>query len=231
MTLAQTHISLTKAEQRLEKEESDLQDANLITKSLEDRTQLLRKEIQERTQKSPSQVAKDMIRELKKRRANYESGTGKMVKAFNKFVDNHLAAMLAAEELGGPVVGEILDADELDLEAGFNNQGKAKRRKSSVNEDKRQQRIDEIWGEATADGRKSREPRDEKSAAASEMRELTEQLLNSLVEAEGGEGDAYVELKRESAVARFLVRAKVAQFHPRDARRLRLIDFGRDLDD
>ena len=92
-------------------------------------------------------------------------------------------------------------------------------------------RIDEIWGEATTDGRKSREPRDEKSAAAAEMRELTEQLLNNLVEAEGGEGDAYVELQRESAVARFLVRAKVAQFHPRDARRLRLIDFGRDLDD
>jgi hypothetical protein len=28
-----------------------------------------------------------------------------------------------------------------------------------------------------------------------------------------------------------LVRAKVAQFHPKDARRLRLIDFGRELDD
>jgi hypothetical protein len=192
--------------------------------------QLLRREIQERTQKSPSQVAKDMIRELKKKRANYEGDTGKMVKAFNKFVDNHLAAMLAAEELGGPVVGEVLDAEELDLEAGFNSQGKARRRKSSVNEDKRQQRIDEIWGVTTVDGRKSREPRDEKSAAAAEMRELTEQLLNNLVEAEGGEGDAYVELQRESAVARFLVRVKVAQFHPKDAQRLRLIDFGRDLD-
>jgi hypothetical protein len=198
---------------------------------LENRTQLLRREIQERTQKLPSQVAKDMIRELKKKRANYEGDTGKMVKAFNKFVDNHLAAMLAAEELGGSVVGEILDAEELDLEAGFNSQGKARRRKSSVNEDKRQQRIDEIWGETTVNGRKSREPRNEKSAAAAEMRELTEQLLNNLVEAEGGEGDPYVELQRESAVARFLVRAKVAQFHPRDARRLRLIDFGRDLDD
>jgi hypothetical protein len=231
ISLVQTRISLAKTEQRLEKEESDLNDANLIAKSLENRTQLLLREIQERTQKSPSQVAKDMIRELKKRRVNYENETGKMVKAFNKFVDNHLAAMLAAEELGGPVVGEVLDAEELDLEAGFNSQGKARRRKSSVNEDKRQQRIDEIWGEATANGRKSREPRDEKSAAAAETRELTEQLLNNLVEAEGGEGDAYVELQRESAVARFLVRAKVAQFHHRDARRLRLVDFGRDLDD
>jgi hypothetical protein len=172
-----------------------------------------------------------MIRELRKKRANYESDTGKMVKAFNKFVDDHLAAMLAAEELGGPVVGEILGADDLDLGAGFNNQGKPKRRKSSVSDDKRQRRIDEIWGEGVGEGRKGREPRDEKSAAAAEMRELTEQLLNNLVEAEGGEGDAYVELQRESAVARFLVRAKVAQFHPRDARRLRLIDFGRDLDD
>lgn len=230
-SLARTSISLRKAEQRLEKEESDLNDANLITKSLENRIQVLRSEVQERTQKSPSQTTKDMIRELKKKRANYESDTGKMVKAFNRFVDNHLAAMLAAEELGGPVVGEILDADDLNLESGFNNQGKARRYKGTVSEDKRQRRIDEIWGEGTAEGRESRRPRDEKGAAAAEMRELTEQLLNNLVEAETGDADVYVKLQRESAVARFLVRVKVAQFHPRDSSRLRLVDFGKDLDD
>ena len=44
------------------------------------------------------------------------------------------------------------------------------------------------------------------------------------------EGGVYINLNRESAAARFLVRAKVAAFHPKDARRLRLVDFGRDLE-
>jgi hypothetical protein len=63
------------------------------------------------------------------------------------------------------------------------------------------------------------------------MRELTEQLMNKLVEAGGDTSAAYVELPRETAAARFLVRSKVAMFHPKDARRLRLVDFGRDLED
>jgi hypothetical protein len=46
-----------------------------------------------------------------------------------------------------------------------------------------------------------------------------------------GSPSPYVDLQRDSAAARFLVRAKVAQFHPRDAGRIRLIDFGRQLDD
>lgn len=100
-----------------------------------------------------------------------------------------------------------------------------------MNEDKRQRRIDQIWGTRPLQDAQPQEPWNEQRAAAAEMRELTEQLLNSLVEAgEGGSG-SYVELARESAAARFLVRSKVAQFHPRDARKLRLIDFGHELDD
>ena len=229
--LAQANADLTKAEQRLEREQANLDNANAITKSLDSRILVLNGEKQERTLKSPSQVAKDMIRELKKKKVNYEGETGRMVRSFNKFIDNHLASMLAAEELGGPVVGEVIDIDHLELESGYNSQGKVKKHKGTTDDDKRQRRIDEIWGEPTAEGRRSKESRDERHAAASEMKELTEQLLNNLVEAEAGGGDAYVVLQKESAVARFLVRAKVAQFHPKDARRLRLIDFGRDLDD
>ena len=51
-------------------------------------------------------------------------------------------------------------------------------------------------------------------------------LLDDLLEA----GTSYIDLPRDSAASRFLVRSKVAQFHPRDARRLRLVDFGRSLD-
>jgi hypothetical protein len=231
-SLAQTHIDLRNVEQRLEKENADLEDATSIGKSLEKRIDILLGEIQERSQKSPSQVARETIKDLKKKKATYESETGQMVRSFNRFVDDYLAVMLAAEELGGPVVGEIVDPEELDLESGLDSQGQPKKLQGgSVAGDKRQRRIDEIWGEKVVEKGRSEEPREVKRAAASEMRELTEQLLNNLVEADGGGGDTYVELSRESAAARFLVRAKVGQFHPKDARRLRLIDFGRDLDE
>ena len=145
--------------------------------------------------------------------------------------------MLAAEELGGPIAGDVPDISEEMLEAGFSTRGKVRRASTSKNEDKRQRRIDEIWGPrpsgSEVGGEEAEEkPWDEKTAAAAEMRELSEQLLNALVESEEGTGDGpYVVLKRESAAARFLVRSKVAVFHPRDAGRLRLVDFGREIED
>lgn len=168
---------------------------------------------------------------MKNKKTRHDRETGKLVKAFNGFIDEHLALLLAAEELGGPIVGENLDLDEEMLEAGFSAQGKARKAKNGINDDKRQRRIDEIWGSRPAEDGKTQAPWDEKRAAAAEMRELTEQLLNCLVEADGGGPGPYVELERESSAARFLVRSKVAQFHPKDARRLRLVDFGRELED
>ncbi|TVY54975.1 hypothetical protein LCER1_G002914 [Lachnellula cervina] len=227
----QTDAELKETQIRLDKENADLSEANLIQTDLTDRISSLQAEIDERTQKSPGQVAKEMIRELKKKKTYYDSETGKLVKGFNKFIDEHLAPMLAAEELGGPIVGEILDVDEMMLEAGFSTQGKAKKAKTNPDDAQRQRRIDEIWGARPEEDRRSKEPWDEKRAAATEMRELTEELLNSLVEADGTGPGAYVELRSETAAARFLVRSKVAQFHPRDARKLRLVDFGGDFDD
>lgn len=145
--------------------------------------------------------------------------------------------MLAAEELGGPVVGDMMDIDEQDLVAGFNSQGRVKTTKAKPGDDKRQRRIDEIWGprdgeEGQGHGHKGEgRDRDEITAAGREMRDLTEELLNSLSQSEGDSLAAYVRLPKETAAARFLVRAKVAQFHPKDSNRLRLIDFGRELDD
>lgn len=192
---------------------------------------MLQREEKERTQRTPGQVAKEMIRKIGKKQSHYDQQTAKLVTDFNEFIDEHLAAMLAAEELGGPIVGAMVDVDQSVLDAGFSSQGKARKAKGAMNEDKRQQRIDEIWGPRPAGDGKPKEPWNEQRAAGAEMRQLTEQLLNSLVETEGGGPGAYVELERESAAARFLVRAKVAQFHPKDARKLRLLDFGGELDD
>ncbi|KAE8449359.1 hypothetical protein EG329_008260 [Mollisiaceae sp. DMI_Dod_QoI] len=228
-TIARTEVDLKETTDRLEKERADLSDAKLIQTELEARISSLRGDINERTQKSPSQIAKDIIQEAKNKQAYYDTRTEKLFKAFDSFIDNHLAAMLAVEELGGPIVGDVLDINEEMLEGGFSAQGKLKRVKPS--EDKRQRRIDQIWGPRPAENEDAEEPWDEKRAAATEMRDLTEQLLNSLMEADGNGPGAYIELKRESAAARFLVRSKVAQFHPNDARKLRLIDFGGEIDD
>lgn len=229
--IAQTDSELKEIQTRLEKEQADLSDANVIQTDLTNRISSLQGEIDERTQKSPGQIAKEMIREMKKKKTYYDSEIGKLVKAFNKFIDEHLAPMLAAEELGGPIVGELLDVDEVMLEAGFSTQGKVKRAKPNPDESKRQRRIDEIWGPRPDEENRGKGEWDEKRAAATEMRELTEELLNSLVEADGTGPGAYIDLRRESAAARFLVRSKVAQFHPRDARKLRLVDFGGDFED
>ena len=113
----------------------------------------------------------------------------------------------------------------------MNSQGRMKRAKTESNEAKRQGRIDEIWGVQDGENRRRQSKRDEATAAAEEMRDLTELLLNSLIEARGDGSAAFVTLPKESAAARFLVRANVAEFHPRDASRLRLVDFGREIDD
>ena len=223
--------NLSEARKQLNQEEADLRDARLILGALEKRIAKLRVECQEKSQKSPEEAAKDMIREQQTRKMNLEKETKRLVKAFNKFIDQHLAGMLAAEELGGPVVGDLLEVDDETLEAGFNRQGKAKRPKATAqnHEAKRQRRIDDIWGRQAEDESAETGERSEREAAGTEMRALTEELLNAA--AGDDTSGAYVELQRDSAAARFLVRGKVAQFHPRDARRLRLIDFARELDD
>ncbi|EDO00360.1 hypothetical protein SS1G_14230 [Sclerotinia sclerotiorum 1980 UF-70] len=141
--------------------------------------------------------------------------------------------MLAAEELGGPIVGEMLDVTPEALIAGFSTQGKPKKPKENPNIDKRQRRIDEIWGPKPSLDENGEDEEEEEwnetRAAGAEMRELAEQLLNGLLEADDHGTDGYVTLERDSAAARFLVRSKVAQYHFKDARKLKLIDFEKDI--
>ncbi|KAL0259969.1 hypothetical protein SLS55_005712 [Diplodia seriata] len=221
-----SRASIGAARRELDREESSLRDSNAIMPSLEARIGVLRSQLEERAAKAPPQLAKELLTSTHKRQQKYDVECRRLQDALESFVEEHLAALVAAEELGGPVVGELMDIDDEMLAAGFSHQGKPKplkQGKAAV--DRRQRRIDEIWGAADAS---SDEPLDEKDAAATEIRSLVEDLLRALVgESNGGE---YVELGRDSAASRFLVRAKVAQFHPKDARKLRLVDFGRDLD-
>ncbi|KAI1489560.1 hypothetical protein F5X96DRAFT_679693 [Biscogniauxia mediterranea] len=233
--LASHSQSVEEAKRRLEVEKANLADQRALSQSLRSRIQSLQESLENRMEMGPEDIARERIDELKRKKKEYARETSALLKSLRKFIDDHLAGMLAAEELGGPVVGDMMDVDGEDLAGGFSSQGRLKKPPEKSDDGKRQRRIDEIWG-AQEDGqgqsrKNNDDSRDESTAAGKEMRDLTEELLNSLAQSEGDSSAAYVQLGRESAAARFLVRSKVAQFHPRDSTRLRLIDFGRELDD
>jgi hypothetical protein len=193
---------------------------------MKDRIERLRADDHDRSLKGPRQLAKDLIAMKREQGDAYDEEAKRLQEAFEDFLTSIMAPMLAAEEQGGPVVGDMPDVEEDTLAAGFTKKGKAKSTKKPPKESMRQRKIDQIWGDkAHIDD----EPLTESGAANVEMRELIEGLFTTLMGPGGGK--AYFELGRDSAASRFLVRAKIAHFHPRDANKLRLIDFGRELDD
>ena len=228
-SILETKEDIEKAEQRLRQEEVNLNDARSITRALKERIARVQREQQEQSQKSTEDVIKGVIQEHDQQRRHYIMELRNLVKAFNRFVDQDLATMVAVEDLGGPVVGDLLEIDGDTLRTGFTQQGRPRKAKAEKTKDdaKRKRRNEEIWGSEDEDMAES--TRSEKDAAGASFRQLTEDLLN----AAAGEvdSDPYIRISRESAAVRFLVRAKVAQFHPDDARQLRLIDFGLELDE
>jgi hypothetical protein len=228
--ITSTQDQITKAEATLRREEANLHDANLLTQAMEDRIQRLRAQHEDRSQKSPAQLARELIAAKRAQKDKCDAEMQRLGEAMNDFINDYLAAMIAAEELGGPVVGDMLDVEDDTLAAGFTKKGRAKSSKKPVSDKTRQRRIDQIWGKAGVENEEEEEePPTEAEAADAEMRKLIENLFATLIGPGGGK--AYFQLERDSATSRFLVRAKVAQFHPKDARKLRLIDFGRELDD
>jgi len=226
--------TLEAAKKRLAVERANLEDQKLLRTALKARIESLQGEQASRMEMAPEQLVQEKLDELKQKKRGYDKDTSKLLKSLNTFIDDHLGQMLAAEELGGPVVGDMMDIDTDELAAGFTAQGRLRKPKQTTDPDRRQRRIDDIWGDGgggQGQGPRRDEDRNEAAAAGAEMRELTEALLNSLMESGGDSSASYVQIPRESAAARFLVRSKVAQFHPKDATRLRLVDFGRELDD
>ena len=215
---------------RLEADRVSLRDQQLLTTALDARIQSLRQAADSGAAARPKDGAAAKAEELGAKSRSYDAETTKLMKSLLGFMDDRLAPMLAAEELGGPVVGDLMDIGPDDLGRGFNSQGRLRAAKRGARDDGRQRRIDDIWGRR-GDGHGADDDDGEAAAAGREMRELTEELLNALAEAKGDNSASYVQLAKESAAARFLVRSQVAQFHPKDATRLRLVDFGRELED
>ncbi|KAJ5669706.1 hypothetical protein N7462_010776 [Penicillium macrosclerotiorum] len=202
---------------RLRVEEANLRESRVLASGLRERIQRIRTLNARKQEQTPSQVAQEVVREQKKKTKGLDRSSVDLKDALDKFIDHTLAPMLAAEDLGGPTVGDALEVSDATLQAGYTAHGKPKKKEPKEQEDAGQQRIDQFLRRKT-DGPS---PANRRETAAAEVHDL----LNALLEA----GTSYVDLERDSAASRFLVRAKVAQFHPRDARRLRLIDFGRSL--
>ncbi|KAK5663423.1 hypothetical protein OQA88_3852 [Cercophora sp. LCS_1] len=226
--------TLEQTKKKIEAEEINLREQRALEGALQKRIKSLREGLEHQEKKTAEELDDEKIAKLREEKTRFDKQTSSLMKDLDWFIENHLGLMLAAEELGGPVVGEMTEIEPDDLTAGFSAQGKLKKAKGNPDEDRRQRRIDEIWGaepEQAESRNKRKRDRDESSAAGTELRELIEQLLNTSMEAGGDSSAAYIRIERESAAARFLVRSKVAEFHPKDAKRLRLIDFGRELDD
>ncbi|KAK2791310.1 hypothetical protein FQN52_004987 [Onygenales sp. PD_12] len=218
---------------RLKSEESAVRDARLITSGLEGRIEHLQSTRPGEREKSAAQVGRELVQRERKRKVEMERKTGLLKDALKEFVDGYLAAMLAAEDLGGPVVGDQIVVADRTLEAGYTASGKERKRKddsgagvgTGAGGDSRQRRIDELVNQGVRGEGRSGGVSRKREAAGREMHALLESLL------EAAATSSYIELEQDSAASRFLVKAKIAQFHPRDARRLRLIDFARELAD
>ena len=226
--ITETETNVLKSRKRLRQEEADLRDAGSITQALEARIEKLRLDNEKQLEKSTEESAESMMHEQQQRKRHYMVVLRNLMKAFNNFVDEHLAAMLAAEDLSGPVVGDLVEIDDDMLKAGFTPLGKVKKTDTDSPRfnAKRKVRNKEIWGSKNEDEDEEIDVSSERRAAQANFRSLIEDLLNKAAE----NPSSYINILQESAAVRFLVRAKVAQFHPDDARKLRLLDFGREWD-
>lgn len=216
-SVSMTAESLSKDRERLQVEEANLRDSRSILTGLQERLQTIRNAKSRKQKQTPSQIGQEIVREQKDKHKDLDRSSDELKESLERFIDETLAPMLAAEDLGGPTVGDALEISDATLNAGYTAHGKPKKPKETAETNDGQQRIDQFLRQ-NGNGSSAKNKRE---AAATEVHEL----LNSLLES----GNSYVTLNRDSAVSRFLVRAKIAQFHPRDARRLRLIDFGRSL--
>ncbi|KAF2234760.1 hypothetical protein EV356DRAFT_484734 [Viridothelium virens] len=213
---------------RFEGENRNLEDNNLITEKLDERIARLRQQRDEQLQKSTTDVANEQVHAMQVRKEYFEQEIKRYQQALHDFIDDHLAAMVAAEELGGPTVGDMLNVNEEMLENGFSAQGKPKSSSKAPSKTTSGQMLLDKHGNLIRGSQEDENPSEKEAAAA-----IVKALLNELLEALLGHGASggYITLQGDTAAARFLVRAKVAQLHPKDARRLRLIDFGRAFDD
>ena len=223
------YSSLEAARKDFSQEQADLSDAQLLTKAFEKRVASMRQTATQKAERSPEETAQLVLSEEKEQIQLLKRNNRRLTNAMARFVDAHLAPLIAAEELGGPVAGSTLDISEDVLAAGFTVKGRPNKSKKKLGQDARQQRIDRMFASTNIEDEDDEDiPETETRQAAQAVKDLLGELLQVAIDQGSGR---YVTMEKETAVSRFLVRAKVATLDSRDARKIRLIDFAKTLDD
>ena len=210
------------AQSHLRQDNTDLKDTARMNNALQRRVEKLHLEKADMVRSGPEDTSTKILQVQQQRQEHYAQELQGLVGSFSKFVNEYLAILIAAEQLGGPVVGDDLSIDEETLRSGFNKLGKVKKTRAA------KRNVDDREGVMNEGDIPQPSPGTEGKAAGAGFRKLTEELLNALADEENR--DSYIAIGKESAAVRFLVRANVAQFDPVDARRLRLMDFGSEVE-
>lgn len=227
ISIHDTQDHIKRAREQINREIGDLREARLLAEALESRISKLQEEHASDLEMTSTELAQSIVAHHKIRNRRYTLELKKLLKALKIFIGDYLAVMLAAEDLGGPVVGDLYPIDEEILINGFDMHGQPKKPRvaNTNNVVKRKQRIAELWGSSDYD-KDGTIYETEKGAAGAAFRSLTEELLNASFDET--ESDPYILISKETAAVRFLIRAQIARLHPQDAKRLRLVDFAQE---
>ena len=146
------------------------------------------------------------------------------------FIRTELSSMLAAGEVGILIDEEEPDVMEEDgYDAGDGVKGGAKllsaerfRERNDREAEKSQSRRAETQNRRGYTDNLSHSYASRKEDIAHEMEQIIDNLIDTM---RSNKTSPYITLSQESLQAMYLVNAKVAKFHPEDARQLRLVDF------
>ena len=221
--------SLREARRDLQNGLNNVTDSETLNKIFEQRVGQLGVAASQTNRDDSHTIAVRLMDSEKLQTRTYQQDRETLNTALNEFITDRLSPLLAAEELGGPVTGSVLNVTDDMLAAGFTDRGKVNKGRKT-DEDHRQRRIDEMFGNlAVRSGNNDDDDLAvEATVAAQAMKDLLEKLVQLSIDRGSGR---FHELDKEDAASRYLVRSKVAVLDPRDGRKIRLVDFGKPLED
>ena len=220
--------SLREARRDLQNELNSLTDSETLNKIFKRRVGELEIAASQTNRDDSHTMAVRLMDSEKLQTRTYQQDREVLNTALDEFITDRLSPLLAAEELGGPVTGSVLNVTDDMLAAGFTDRGKVNKGRKA-DDDHRQRRIDEMFGNlAVRAGDDQDDLAAEAAIAAQAMKDLLEKLIQLSIDRGSGR---FLELDKEDAASRYLVRSKVAVLDPRDGRKIRLVDFGKPLED
>ncbi|KAL4909193.1 hypothetical protein BDW74DRAFT_174400 [Aspergillus multicolor] len=180
VSISATAEKLASARQRHKAEEANLRDAQSIRDGLRRRIDNIRKDKSASRERLPSEVARELLEQQRRKKDNLDEDMARIRAALHKFCDEVLASMIAAEDLGGPAVGDVAEVSDVTLAAGYTRHGKPKKPKAVEDDgqENNQHRIDDMLRRQT--GQSSSLASNRRETAATEIHELLDSLLDAV---------------------------------------------------